>query len=154
MLGVCVLGCGQSQPSRASTSAIVSDESDPCVPTAPNQTGPPSGAQESVHLGNGALGTELWPNGRIIIQPDFVQTDGTIAVKWPWWRGEGVTGPLQLSGSRIDDPTIKLDSKVPDGYGDTGFTPSLLIFSTPGCWEVTGTVGEATLTFVTRLEEP
>jgi hypothetical protein len=36
-------------------------------------------------------------------------------------------------------------------YGDIGFQPSYLIFSTPGCWEVTGRVGEASLTFVTRV---
>jgi hypothetical protein len=37
---------------------------------------------------------------------------------------------------------------VPDGYGDRGFHSSGVYFPTSGCWEVTGTVGSATLTFV------
>ena len=31
------------------------------------------------------------------------------------------------------------------------FKPTALIFPTEGCWEVTGKVGETSLTFVTRV---
>ena len=36
-------------------------------------------------------------------------------------------------------------------YGDTGFQPSTVIFPIEGCWQVTGTVGDASVTFVTRV---
>ena len=38
---------------------------------------------------------------------------------------------------------------VPSNYGTTGFQPSGVSFPTEGCWEVTGHVGDTTLTFVT-----
>jgi hypothetical protein len=40
---------------------------------------------------------------------------------------------------------------VPDGYGTTGFQASGVTFPAEGCWEVTGRVGEAGLTFVTLV---
>ena len=39
----------------------------------------------------------------------------------------------------------------PGGYGETGFQASYVIFPTPGCWEVTGRVADASVTFVTRV---
>jgi hypothetical protein len=41
-----------------------------------------------------------------------------------------------------------------NGYGDIGFQASYLIFSTPGCWEVTAQVGEredSRITFITKV---
>jgi hypothetical protein len=40
-------------------------------------------------------------------------------------------------------------ASVPDGYGSTGLQSSGVWFPTEGCWEVTGTVGDRTLSFVT-----
>ena len=44
-----------------------------------------------------------------------------------------------------------LRARIPDGYGDTGFQATALIFPTEGCGEVTGEVGETSLTLVTRV---
>jgi hypothetical protein len=44
-----------------------------------------------------------------------------------------------------------LRAEVPSGYGDKGFQATALVFATPGCWEVTGRVGDAGLTFVTKV---
>ncbi|GAB4577427.1 MAG: hypothetical protein Fur0022_01580 [Anaerolineales bacterium] len=39
-----------------------------------------------------------------------------------------------------------------DGYGETGFHPAGLVFSSEGCWEVTATIGvEHRMTFVTLV---
>ena len=35
--------------------------------------------------------------------------------------------------------------------GDRGFQATYIIFPTPGCWEVTGRVGDAKVTFITRV---
>jgi hypothetical protein len=40
---------------------------------------------------------------------------------------------------------------IPDGYGPTGLQATGVIFPTEGCWEVTGHVGDSTLTFVTLV---
>ena len=52
-------------------------------------------------------------------------------------------------GRRLDGDAPALEASIPDGYGNTGFQATGLSFPTPGCWEVTGRVGEASLTFVT-----
>lgn len=38
-------------------------------------------------------------------------------------------------------------------YGQTGLQPSALVFPGPGCWEVSGHVADATLTFVALVEK-
>jgi hypothetical protein len=57
-----------------------------------------------------------------------------------WWR------------PRRDVPVFfyTLRSHFSD-YGDTGFQASQVIFPTEGCWQVTGTVGDSSVTFVTRV---
>ena len=44
-----------------------------------------------------------------------------------------------------------LRAEIPDGYSATGFQPSGVIFPTEGCWQVTGKVADASVTFVTRV---
>jgi len=73
-------------------------------------------------------------------------TDGSLQMKFPWWRG--VRGSLTIDGRRLDAPGSRLRARIPSGYRDSGFQATGLIFPTPGCWEVTGRVGEASLTFV------
>jgi len=68
-------------------------------------------------------------------------------MKFPWWRM--VRGRLQITGRRLDAPAPPLLAYVPDGYGPIGFQATGVKFPTEGCWEVTGTVGQANLTFVT-----
>ncbi len=76
-------------------------------------------------------------------------------MKWAWYRG--VRGRLSIQGKRLDRSSPPLRADIPEGYRDTGFQATALIFPTEGCWEVTGSVGESVLTFVTRvvrLNEP
>jgi len=71
-------------------------------------------------------------------------------MKWGWRRG--VRGQLRIEGRRLDESAPPLRADIPAGYGDFGFQASALIFPTPGCWEVTGRVGAASLTFVTLVQ--
>jgi hypothetical protein len=73
-------------------------------------------------------------------------------MKIPWWRA--IRGHLTVRGKRLDAPHEHLEAKIPQGYGETGFQPSLLKFSSEGCWEITGSVGEAALTFVAKVQIP
>jgi hypothetical protein len=117
--------------------------------TPPNHRIPPgqeqnSGADQAPYHGNGRLWTILPASGIVRRAP---HRDGSIGEKFPWWRG--VRGPLRITGRRLDAPAAPLRAHIPDGYGPTSFQASEIIFPTEGCWSVTGTAGEASLSFVT-----
>ena len=99
-----------------------------------------------------ALGVWLSEDGTIVFRPGgpgFIAPDGSLSMKFPWQRR--IRGALTIEGRRLDGAAPPLRSAIPDGYGDTGFQATALIFPTPGCWEVTGRVGGERLTFVTRV---
>jgi hypothetical protein len=99
--------------------------------------------------GNGkTLWTVLWPNGVVTADPKWVEEDGSIGVKWPWWRGLRAT--LKIEGHRLDEPGT-LRAEVASGYGAAGFQPSAIYFASEGCWEVRGTAGSGSLAFVTLV---
>jgi hypothetical protein len=101
---------------------------------------------------NEFLGTALWPDGTVIFKPGgpgFVEEDGSLEMKFPWTRY--VKGQLTIDGHRLDGSAPPLRAHIPPGYGDTGFQSTALIFPTPGCWEVTGHVGNRHLIFLTRV---
>ena len=122
-----------------------------CPVTTPNgqQYGdPPEGGNH----GNEFLVTGLWPDGKVIFKPGgpgFVARDGSLQMKFWWWRR--VKGQLTFEGRRLDGPAPPLRAYVPQGYGESGFQATGLIFPMPGCWEVTGRVGAGSLTFVTQV---
>jgi hypothetical protein len=110
---------------------------------------PPS---DGARYGNGALQTGLWPEGKVIFKPGGPGgelADGALFMKFWWWRLH--PGRLTFDGRRLDAPAPPLRADVPDGYGLTGFQSTALIFPAPGCWEVTGRLGEDSLTFVTLV---
>lgn len=121
-----------------------------CPITQPNGSAPPGEAPSDMCLGNDLLWTVLWPEGRVVMtEAHNREPDGSLSMKWGWWRG--VTGPLSIEGRRLDAEAAPLRADIPNGYGDSGFQVSALVFPTTGCWEVTGRVGEASLTFVTEV---
>jgi hypothetical protein len=98
--------------------------------------------------GNGALWVGgLWPDGVIAVGRRYVEEDGSVAIKFGWWRG--APGVLEITGRRLDAPAPPPRAEVPEGYGRDGFQATGVLFPAEGCWEVTGTVGSSTLTFVT-----
>lgn len=139
-----------------------------CPATVPNGSTPPGeNPGRDVH-GNGALwaaldrgGTfsvaarsapeYLGPGGEIAVD-GVLGPDGSVGIKAPWWRGPGVRGRVRLQARRLDAPAPRVDYTVPpSGYGLTGFQAMGLALPTTGCWEVTGSVGQAKLTFVTLV---
>src|SRR6267378_1486035 len=64
------------------------DRASGCAVTHPNgarYTAPPAGGNH----GNEALVTSLWPEGKVVFEPDgpgFVLEDGSLSMKWFWWR--------------------------------------------------------------------
>ena len=104
--------------------------------------------------GNGAIWTPLWPRGKILITPPYVEPDGLLRMKFPrWWREPA---PLTIQGHRLDAAAPPLRAEVAASYDDGPvqfqFQPSMLFFPSEGCWEVTGKAGDASLTFVVLIE--
>ncbi len=128
-----------------------------CPLTEPNGDNPP-GSQEPGGYGNDALWTTLtmWSMepGIVIVPNDArILPDGTIReMKWAWYRY--VPGTLEIEGRRLDAPAPPLRAWIPEGYGDVGFQATGLTFPGAGCWEITGRVGEASLTFVVLVLTP
>ena len=107
---------------------------------------------ESGSYGTKELSVGTWSDGTVVFKPagpGFVLADGSLSMKFPWWRG--VRGALTIDGRRLDATAPPLRAHIPRGYGDIGFQATGLIFPTPGCWEVTGHVGRTHLTFITKV---
>ena len=91
----------------------------------------------------------LTPDGTMKFS--WVSPDGSLPQKLGWYRAQGLRGRLTITGKRIDAPAQPLRADIPDGYGDSGFQATELIFPTEGCWEVTGKVDTTSLSFVIRV---
>jgi len=138
-------------PLRAAGNAVVVEPTSCKVTRANGQGTFLEGMSPDLH-GNALISTGLWSDGTVVFRPGgpgFVATDGALSMKWGWYRA--VRGQLRIEGRRLDGRAPPLRAEIPAGYGDVGFQSSALIFPTPGCWEVTGHVGTASLTFVTLV---
>ena len=154
-----LIGC--SSPSTSSTSvvsplpsAVASAQvTGACPVTLANGSTPPGvpPSVSGVNHGNGAVWVDVYPGGKVVAQPDQVDRDGSVDMKFPWWRGS--VGQLVVTGRRLDGPSPPLRAYIPSGYGSSGFQATGLIFPTEGSWEVIGRVGKHTLTFVTLVEK-
>ena len=119
---------------------------DPCPITRANGSRPPGSTFGAEFHGNGSLWVGFWPSNVVAWQAGG---DGSVEAKFGWWRG--VAGELTIAGRRLDGQAPPLRASVPDGYGTSGFQATGVSFPTAGCWEVTGRVGSARLTFVTLV---
>jgi hypothetical protein len=141
--GAAVFGASQTVP--------------PCDVTAPNGFVADGGEPAPGSFGNpkvslGPFG--LWPNGTVVFRlggSGFVTSEGWLGMKFGWQVG--VPGPLTVEGRRLDGPALPLRAESGGRSSNDVFQATYLIFPAPGCWEVTGRVGDASLTFVTRVEK-
>ena len=90
-------------------------------------------------------------DGTLVFRPSVILPDGLLRQKFGWYREKGLHGRLIIAGKRLDAAAPPLRAEIANGYSDTGFQPSEIIFPTEGCWQVTGTVGNVSVTFVTRV---
>lgn len=99
------------------------------------------------HFGSGDLWVTLYA-GRT---PTEAAPSGGFSVKFGWQRGK--PGQLEVTATRIDGPGTAL-VEIPRFYGDYGMQPMNVTFSDLGCWRLTGTVADVTLTAVVELAPP
>ena len=126
-------------------SAALAEQSQDSASTCP-VTRPEGGLLENASLTVGLFVKYLFRPGG----PGFVDSDGALGIKVLWTRK--VRGQLQVGGKRLDAAAPPARAYMHD-YGETGIQPSYLLFPTPGCWQITGRVGEAKLTFVVLVEK-
>ncbi|SRR5258705_1004225 len=97
----------------------------------------------------------LWSNGTVVFKPHgagFVTGDNALGMKFGWTRG--IRGRLEVTGRRLDETAPPLRLSANNADVGVGLQATHLIFSTPGCWEVTAQVGDrkdSRITFVTRV---
>jgi len=111
-------------------------------------TAQPSGGM----LRNAALEVPIMPEGTITFgagRPGFVLPDGALMIKYGWVRLK--EGQFSIRGRRLDAPAPPLRASIAERMPGEKFQPASLIFSTPGCWEVTGQLDTMKLTFVVRV---
>jgi len=148
---------------RAATSPVASIITGPCPVTTPPPvalapppaavTGPNAGLAfradglANFLYGNDALVVVLPRDGAL--HPDDPSRGLPSGVKFGWDRI--VPGDLAIATRRLDGVTAPQSASVPGGYGDSGFQVSGLRFASPGCWQVSGTVGGTSLTFVVNV---
>jgi len=117
---------------------------------------PPNDRPLSGLFGNGKLAAPTYYPA-ITVSQRHLQPDGWISEKFPW-RAYGITGDLKITGRRIDGSAKPLRARInpgsPVGEKVDGFWAVGILFPTPGCWRITGTVSSARLTFVTRVVDP
>jgi hypothetical protein len=132
-------------------SSLTVDDAANCPVTVP---GPAPATMNTALFGSStAFGNEaLWvgglgDDGVILADRTLVNVDGSVSWKFGWYRL--ATGMLAIAGRRIDAEGPPIRASVPAGYGASGFQASGVDFPAEGCWEITGTIGQASLVFVT-----
>lgn len=120
--------------------------------TTPADSCPVTRSDEGI-FGNDYLQVGVPPDGTLVFKPGgpgFVDRDGALGIKFGWNRL--VPGRLQVGGRRLDGEAPPARMYLSD-YGEHGFQATYLVFPTPGCWEITGGVGDARLTFVVLVKK-
>jgi hypothetical protein len=125
-----------------------------CQGTRPSREPPFPG--ESFNYGNRHLGVTMWKRGRLWASRGGqtwgqIGPNGSIRAKLGWWRA--VPGRLHVVGERLDAAAPPLRAWVPAGYGSKGFQSSGLVFPTPGCWRVVGSLSGHELEIVVLVKK-
>jgi hypothetical protein len=131
----------------------------PCAVTSPNgerfpvggfsfpEGSPPPDWKPPSH-GNGLIFVNFLPlDGVLDFKEEFVRSDGSVSTKLPWAiRAEiYVPGGFTVEGTRLDASGPPLTAS----YAEQGtFYPGGVRFPTPGCWEVTGSIADHSLSVV------
>jgi hypothetical protein len=103
---------------------------------------------------NDALMAIVPDDGTFIFKPGgpgFVDRDGALGIKFAWVRF--IPGVIKAGGKRLDGAAPPARAYFNKGYGKVGGHPSYLVFPTPGCWQITGQLGDKALTFVVWVEK-
>jgi hypothetical protein len=152
LLGAVTVACGvtlQASPTRlVPTPSMSARTAGICDPSRPNGATPPGEQPSPQDYGNGRLYTGLGLSSDGYVYGDM-QPDGSIGVKFGWFRAPDVGGLLKIEGHEVKTGAL-IRAEIPTGYGQR-FQATGLYFPAAGCYEVTGQSGDASLTFVVKV---
>lgn len=129
------------------------------IPTTdrPGENSTPFDSQDALHHENGIWVT-IPEDGVIELGLEDALTFGPLE-GWrsqtvTWLRDEGVEGFIEVFGQRLDaesefSPQTPLSPQRQ--YVRIGFVQTGLAFPSEGCWQVTGTVGDASISWVVEV---
>lgn len=110
------------------------------------------------YYGENGLYVTLGPPDRQVrnypLDSGLVSKEGAIFDTFVWYRQGDAQGSLSITVENVskfwlpDEPEIN----IPSGYGNSGVQASRITFSGPGCWQITGTSGNVSISFILRLE--
>ena len=146
-LALVQVGSGQTTNTKSADCPVTNPR------TTPDSLHSALGLSKAYWNGNLYVGA-IWPDSTVVIRPrgpGSILPDGSMEMKYPWFRAAGLAGKLTVTGRRLDAAAPPLKADIPSGYLDTGFQATGLIFPTEGCCEITGKVGDTTLIFVNRV---
>ena len=130
-----------------------------CETTAPVTDRPPAdvspfGEDESVYFEDG-IWVSIPEDGVLELSAErtvtFGDLEGWRTETFTWLREDGVEGFVVVSGERLDKPS-NFQPQTPLSpqrqYVQVGTVRTGIAFPDKGCWEVTGTVGDHSITWV------
>ena len=156
LLTIILSGC-VSGPTQVETPATLSPVAiGDCRSSIPNVEVSPHAHFISTDTGYqnaaGTIFTNLPVGGKVILDQEFVRQDGSLGPISLFWYLEGVFGQLVVEGQRLDSPSPELKAEFDNSSrtreGPTGPQWSRATFPSEGCWEITGSTDDTSLTFV------
>jgi hypothetical protein len=141
-----LMSCTHSEPPRA---AGASQPADRCVVTKPIRSPAPQNTEGRPTDASVASWNSWYVNAdRTIWMYDTPMVAGE-RNKIAWFRPDGAD--LRVTGRRLDAaaPPLSVDI-TPRAYRHM-FCPSILIFPTEGCWEITGKTDRSELRIVVKV---
>ena len=95
----------------------------------------------------------LWAGGKVVFRPDgpgHILASGAMSMPFPWWST--ARGSLTIQGRRLDAMSpLPMGPWDKGDVGEDGFFMRTITFPSEGCWEVTRSVGDVSLNFVTLV---
>jgi hypothetical protein len=129
----------------------------PAQPFIPPEPYPPEPPGPSFWYGDESLWTALPVDG---LWSDLPHNPDGYTQKLLWWRvgyswTEEPEPALQVTGHRLDDPTVSLLALPATNAFAPDIQSAMLTgvdFPTPGCWQITGRYAEAELSYIVQVE--
>jgi hypothetical protein len=133
---------------KTSVLSVEASPGESCAVTKPNGNTPPGLAISPNWHGNGSLWRALPLDGTFV----YRTTDATVFDKWIW-LARGVDGELRVQYRRLDPPSTPVTATTIAGTLSIWDGPSWAsrMYLQPGCWKVTGRVGDVSLVFVVQV---
>lgn len=160
LLGLTLAGCSaidrmawETPAAEPSVSSPQSNLASVCPVTEPTWAKPPEDPAVSGSPGYGYYYVNedgsMWASAWWAEAEGYRLRAGKEGIKVGWFRPEGAT--LEIGGRRLDGQASALNAQVPCCY-PTRFQATGLVFPAEGCWEITASAAESTLSFIVRVE--